>query len=90
MVCQSLGKLKYHEVSKDAKTQLQEFLQGTKQSLPEYLVVEELGDAHAREFVVECTLKHKGRRLAVSAKDTSKRKAEKIAARSMLDKLGQP
>ena len=76
-------------MDKDAKTALQEFLQTKKKPLPEYRVIDELGDDHAREFVVECSLLFKGEKISVSAKDTSKRKAEKIAAKSMLSLLNQ-
>lgn len=39
---------------KDAKTQLQEILQGRRQPLPHYTVLKVSGQAHAQEFEVEC------------------------------------
>lgn len=42
------------ELSKDPKTKLQEFLQGMRVALPDYRVIEILGEAHDQEFVVEC------------------------------------
>ncbi|MCL2644106.1 MAG: ribonuclease III, partial [Betaproteobacteria bacterium] len=39
---------------KDAKTALQEWLQGNKVALPTYSMVRALGEAHAQEFEVAC------------------------------------
>ena len=41
-------------LGKDAKTLLQEFLQGKKIALPQYNVVATHGAAHNQEFEVEC------------------------------------
>jgi len=40
-------------LGKDAKTMLQEYLQGRKISLPSYTVVETQGEAHCQTFVVD-------------------------------------
>lgn len=40
--------------SKDFKTRLQEWLQARGLELPQYLVVDTAGEAHARTFYVEC------------------------------------
>ena len=41
---------------KDAKTRLQEYLQSRQQPLPEYIVSEVSGKAHAQIFSVECVV----------------------------------
>lgn len=45
-----------HKVGKDAKTRLQEWLQGRQKPLPVYTLLEETGDEHAKHFRVSCTL----------------------------------
>lgn len=70
---------------KDAKTRLQEHLQGLQQPLPRYEVVDVLGADHAREYVVSCTV---GDGPKTQARGSSRRKAEKEAAILMLQKLG--
>jgi ribonuclease III len=63
---------------KDAKTQLQEYLQSCKKPLPEYTVVETTGESHAQQFVVECKVVLLSK--PTSAKASSRREAEKLAA----------
>ncbi len=41
---------------KDPKTRLQEWLQARRKQLPKYRLVETLGEAHAQQFDVECTI----------------------------------
>lgn len=72
---------------KDAKTRLQEYLQSCKKPLPEYQVIETMGESHAQQFVVEC-------RVVLLAKPTvarasSRREAEKLAASEALVLLNQ-
>ena len=68
----------------DAKTQLQEWLQGWGKPLPKYEMVGREGPAHAPIFTIELTTSDGDR---VSAEGKSKREAEQLAARMMLDKL---
>ncbi|HAY49190.1 MULTISPECIES: ribonuclease III [Thalassospira] len=68
----------------DAKTQLQEWLQGRGKPLPKYEMVGREGPAHAPIFTIELTTSDGDR---VSAEGKSKREAEQLAARMMLDKL---
>ncbi|MGD8177024.1 ribonuclease III [Marinimicrobium sp. ARAG 43.8] len=71
--------------AKDAKTRLQEFLQAHQLPLPEYVVVEVEGEAHAHRFTIECrvsSLKEVAR-----AQASSRRVAEKQAAAEVLEKL---
>jgi len=70
---------------KDSKTQLQEFLQGKQQPLPEYDVVDIQGKAHAQTFHVTCTVN--GLDTPVKATGRSRRKAEQEAARLTLAEL---
>ena len=72
---------------KDAKTQLQEWLQGRKQELPHYQVVEVKGEAHNQEFTIHCTIT--GLDTPVLGKGTSRRKAEQKAAQKALELLEQ-
>ena len=68
----------------DAKTQLQEWLQGRGKPLPKYEMVGREGPAHAPVFTIELTTSDGD---SVSAEGKSKREAEQIAAQLMLDKL---
>ena len=67
---------------KDAKTSLQEWLQGRREPLPEYRLVATEGQAHDQEFVVECRLKDE--RHVSQGRGKSRRAAEQEAAQAML------
>ena len=70
---------------KDAKTTLQELMQSRQLPLPIYDCAIR-GEAHAQEFVVTCHvvgLPHKTRGVS-----TSRRKAEQVAAKLFLEKMG--
>jgi ribonuclease III len=74
------------ESLKDAKTRLQEYLQSRQMALPEYRVIEESGDAHARSFRVQCELADSP--LApTQGSARSRRQAEQKAAASMLEQF---
>ncbi|WP_108649414.1 ribonuclease III [Dongshaea marina] len=70
---------------KDPKTRLQELLQGQRQPLPEYHVVQIRGEAHNQEFTVECLVKTLDG--AATGVGTSRRKAEQDAALKALEQL---
>lgn len=72
---------------KDAKTQLQEFLQGRNYPLPQYELLGVKGDDHAQQFQVVCRLSKP--QLAVEGNGASRRKAEQCAATSALERLSQ-
>ncbi|MDF1484364.1 ribonuclease III [Ramlibacter sp. H39-3-26] len=72
-------------VSKDAKTALQEWLQGRKMHLPLYRVVGTLGAAHRQTFDVECEIAELG--LAERGIGGSRRAGEQAAAAAMLATL---
>ena len=70
---------------KDAKTALQEWLQGRKMKLPAYRVVATEGAAHRQTFDIECLIPE----LALNERGTggSRRAGEQAAAAAMLATL---
>jgi ribonuclease III len=68
--------------AKDAKTELQEMLQGRKMGLPVYRVVGTLGAAHKQTFDVECEVSELG--LVERGIGASRRAGEQAAAAAML------
>jgi ribonuclease III len=72
---------------KDAKTALQEWLQGRRLPLPHYELAETHGEAHAQEFVVHCSIPAID--LQVMGRGPSRRAAEQEAAQAALAKLTQ-
>ncbi len=81
-----LADVEIESIQKDAKTQLQEFLQRNKKPLPEYTVVSETGKLHARQYNVECRIVLTKEIFKASA--SSKRIAERKAAEKALSFLG--
>ncbi|HSW04878.1 ribonuclease III [Aquabacterium sp.] len=71
--------------SKDAKTELQEWLQARKLPVPTYRIVATRGQAHAQTFDVECAAPALG--VAEQGEGRSRRAAEQEAARRLLAKL---
>lgn len=69
-------------IGKDAKTELQEWLQGRKMKLPLYRVVGTLGAAHQQSFDVECEVVELG--LCERGIGGSRRAGEQAAAAAML------
>ncbi|MFT6288295.1 MAG: ribonuclease-3 [Halieaceae bacterium] len=72
---------------KDAKTLLQEYLQGRSQSLPEYVLVRAQGEDHAQTFLVACKLPTGG--IETQGSGTSRRSAEQAAAQSALEEIAR-
>jgi ribonuclease III len=70
-------------IGKDAKTLLQEYLQGHKIALPTYTVVATHGAAHNQQFEVECTVPKL--EVKVSGSGASRRAAEQAAAKKALE-----
>lgn len=71
--------------AKDAKTELQELLQGRKMPLPVYRVAGTLGAAHKQTFDVECEVAGLG--LVERGIGPSRRAGEQAAAAAMLQAL---
>jgi ribonuclease-3 len=71
--------------AKDAKTELQEWLQGRKMKLPLYRVVGTLGLAHKQTFDVECEIVEFD--LTERGIGASRRAGEQAAASAVLQKL---
>lgn len=75
-----------HKVGKDAKTRLQEWLQGKQKPLPVYALLSESGDDHAKTFHITCTLQLPP--LVTEGQGNSRRAAEQAAAEAALQNLG--
>jgi len=69
-------------IGKDPKTELQEWLQSRRMSLPGYRVVATLGAAHQQSFDVECEITELGR--AERGIGGSRRAGEQAAAAAMV------
>jgi len=74
-------------IDKDAKSQLQEYLQSKKMDLPDYNVVLIEGEAHAQTFKVACEIKALS--ISTIGDGTSRRIAEQRAAQLVLEKINQ-
>jgi len=70
---------------KDAKTRLQEWLQGHGQPLPVYVLLATSGADHAKVFDVECSLP--GGNMRGQGRGNSRRMAEQAAATEVLAQL---
>lgn len=70
---------------KDAKTRLQEWLQARRQPLPVYALMETVGEEHAQQFRVSCSVEDPA--ASVEAVGRSRRGAEQAAAELMLQRL---
>ncbi|MFC4728469.1 ribonuclease III [Coralloluteibacterium thermophilus] len=76
------------KVEKDAKTRLQEWLQGRGKPLPVYTLVEARGDEHDKVFFVRCDLADPVD--TASGQGSSRRAAEQCAAAELLARLDVP
>ena len=74
-----------HQVGKDPKTRLQEWLQARQHPLPAYTLLEESGDEHDKRFRVGCTLDVPT--IHAQGCGTSRRIAEQAAADAALQQL---
>ena len=80
-----LDQLKPGVVQKDAKTSLQEWLQGRKKALPRYQLMETTGAAHEQRFAVACEIDNPP--LRTIGHGSSRRIAEQVAADKALKEL---
>ena len=74
------------DAPQDPKTELQEWVQARSLDLPLYEVAEKSGPDHAPMFLMRLTVDGQG---SVEAEGSSRRQAEKTAARLMLKKLNK-
>ena len=70
---------------KDAKTTLQEWLQGQGNPLPHYQLVKTRGEAHRRTFTVSCKIEPLDSEF--HATSDSRRKAEQLVAEQILEAI---
>ncbi len=75
---------KYTTPPQDPKTGLQEWSQQQGLPIPDYKVVQQTGPSHAPTFVIEVHVKGCD---PVQGEGTNKRKAERVAAANMLNKI---
>ena len=80
-----IGGTEVESWTKDAKTELQEWLQARRIAVPAYRITATRGQAHAQTFEVECAVAALG--LAERGEGRSRRTAEQDAARRMIDTL---
>lgn len=77
--------LKPGQAQKDAKTRLQEWLQGRKKPLPRYQMLSTSGAAHEQRFEVSCEIDNPP--LRTTGHGASRRIAEQVAADNALKAL---
>lgn len=81
----SLNNLPDVDELKDPKTRLQEYLQSRQIDVPKYVVLRETGDGNNKQFKVECVVGELG--MNAIGKEKSKKKAEQMAAKELLETL---
>ncbi len=80
-----IAKMDIQSLGKDAKTQLQEYLQGRKLQLPKYSIIEIKGEAHAQTFEVECEIEKL--KIKTRGEGHSRRVAEQVAAEAAYKRI---
>lgn len=80
-----LAQVDVQTLGKDAKTLLQEYLQGKRIPLPTYSIVDTQGEAHAQSFRVECAIP--GLKISTRGEGSSRRNAEQQAAQAAYQQL---
>ena len=80
-----LGVIDPKVIDKDAKSQLQEYLQGRKIELPNYNVLSIEGEAHEQTFKMQCTIEKLN--ITTVGEGTSRRIAEQSAAQLALEAI---
>lgn len=83
LYAQKLASIDPKMIDKDAKSQLQEYLQGKKIELPDYNVASIEGEAHAQTFKIECVIQKL--HISTVGEGTSRRIAEQQAAQFALE-----
>ena len=82
-----LAKVDMKTLGKDAKTLLQEYLQGQRLALPDYSVTDTKGEAHEQLFQVKCAIP--SLKITTSGAGTSRRNAEQQAALAAYKIIGK-
>ena len=82
-----LAKVDVQTLGKDAKTLLQEYLQGKHIPLPVYSVVATQGQAHEQSFEVECSIP--SLKIATRGTGNSRRNAEQQAAQAACQQVNR-
>ena len=82
---QKLSNIDPKIIDKDAKSLLQEYLQGRKIDLPDYNVLSIEGEAHAQTFKMECVIPKLN--ISTVGEGTSRRVAEQHAAQLALEAI---
>jgi len=80
-----LEKVDTQTLGKDAKSMLQEYLQGRHIPLPNYTLIATQGAAHAQSFQVECAVPSLG--ITARGEGISRRNAEQQAAQAVYQQL---
>ena len=80
-----LAKVDVQTLGKDAKTLLQEYLQGKHIPLPTYSVIATQGQAHEQSFEVECAIT--SLKISTRGAGSSRRNAEQQAAQAAYQQL---
>lgn len=86
LLAERVASLPEADALKDAKTQLQEWLQGRGEELPAYTVLNETGADHAKQFEVQCEVTGQA---PTTATASARRQAEQGAAKAMLKQLSR-
>lgn len=74
-----------NQSQKDYKTQLQEYLQAHKHPLPQYTLIEVLGEEHHQVFHVTCEIPQL--KQTAKGEGETRRKAEQTAAKLLLERI---
>ncbi len=82
-----LNQIDMKTLGKDAKTLLQEYLQGQRIALPAYRVTDTKGDAHEQLFHVECVIP--ALNITTRGSGSSRRNAEQQAALAAYQLIGK-
>lgn len=85
LLAEKLAAIDPDHLGKDAKTRLQEYLQGKRMALPKYSLIETRGDAHEQTFQIECAVADLN--LRAQAEGLSRRVAEQLAAALVLEQI---
>lgn len=82
-----LARVDVQTLGKDAKTLLQEYLQGRRIALPTYTIIATGGQAHEQSFEVECTIP--SLKIATRGAGGSRRSAEQQAAQAAFQQINR-